>query len=148
MDITHMARTFTIAAAISLTGALAVGAAVTATAAPRPADQAFGVMGSDIWTLSNNGACNGTISVYNEVDNERPGSLRVWLTPSPSLTGEHCATTVNIGILNGIAPFSHNTPVHVTERTYVDVHAGTGVSLMSATAANLSKGVSHYVLTP
>ncbi len=146
MKFTRTARAA--AATILAAGALAAGTGGTAAAAPHHALQAYGVMGDDIWTTSDNQACSGTINVYNEVDEARPGNLRVWLTPSPSLTGEHCATSVKIGIMNGIFPFSHEWWVRVTGRTYIDVLSGTGVSMMSATTHLPSKGISHYIWTP
>ncbi len=132
------------------TAAVAIAAGMvlsTAPAASADVPLQWVGLGPDIWTLSDNGACSGVIPVHFETSPARPGHLTLRFVPQGQLAAPGCATTVRVQALTGLVSQAHFVRVDGGPAT-VDLATGTGVSLVSATASNLAKGVSNWVIVP
>ncbi|WP_137875572.1 hypothetical protein [Rhodococcus sp. Q] len=82
-----------------------------------------------------------------ETSPARPGHLTLRFVPQGQLAAPGCATTVRVQALTGLVSQAHFVRVDGGPAT-VDLATGTGVSLVSATASNLAKGVSNWVIVP
>lgn len=115
----------------------------------------IGVMGEEVWTVGNNGACRGSIHAGLQNDPRRPGIAQVTLR-SRGFTSDNCRAVIKFVFHNTVAPFNHERFISVrgtrkagTVLARKQYWIGSGVDLVSITSNTpASKGVSYYIAIP
>ena len=115
----------------------------------------IGVLGEDVWTVGNGGACRGSVHAGLQNAPDRPGTVKLTLR-SRGFSTNDCKVTMRFVFHNTVAPFQHERFIRVTgtrragavlaSKTY---WIGSGVDLVAiGSTTPASKGVSYYIAIP
>ncbi|MGB6244622.1 hypothetical protein [Gordonia sp. (in: high G+C Gram-positive bacteria)] len=113
------------------------------------------VLGEEVWTAGNNGACRGSMHVSVKNDARKPGQVQLTVR-SRGFTSDRCRATLRFTYNNAVPPFAHERyfgivgtkkrGVVLAQKTY---RVGSGLNLIAVTSTNpAQKGASWYIAIP